>query len=344
VLTIDGSFGEGGGQIIRTALSLSLVTGTPFRAVNVRAGRRKPGLMRQHLTAVEAAARIGGAKVEGAAVGSREILFEPGTLSPGEYLFSIGTAGSATLVLQTVLPALLRARAPSHLIVEGGTHNPLAPTFGFLEKAFLPLVSRSGPKLRATLERPGFFPAGGGRFTVSIEPSPELAPLALDERGEIRSVRARAMVAHLPGSIARRELAVVAERLGWDDRALEIVQVEGSAGPGNVLELEVESEHLCEVFTGFGERGVRAETVAERATDEVRRYLASGAPVGAHLCDQLIVPMALAGSGRFRTLSLSEHARTQMEIVRRFLGVETVARELGHDLWQVEVGSAPAGP
>src|SRR5262245_60443308 len=171
---IDGSQGEGGGQILRTALALSLVTGAPFRVEKIRAGRQKPGLLRQHLTAVTAAVEIGGAAVEGATLGSRELSFRPGSVRPGAYRFAVGTAGSAALVLQTVLPALLTATGPSTVVVEGGTHNPHAPPFDFLALAFLPLLARMGARAQATLDRPGFYPAGGGQLTVEITPAPAL--------------------------------------------------------------------------------------------------------------------------------------------------------------------------
>ena len=171
MLTINGSQGEGGGQILRTALAMSLVTGKPFRIVRIRAGRKKPGLLRQHLTAVQAAAQIGQATVEGAAIGSQELTFTPGEIRPGEYRFAVGTAGSATLVLQAVLPALLTAPGLSVLTLEGGTHNPFAPPFDFLHRSYLPLVNRMGPTVEARLERPGFYPAGGGKFVVTVEPA-----------------------------------------------------------------------------------------------------------------------------------------------------------------------------
>jgi len=279
MISIDGSQGEGGGQIIRTALALSLVTGKPFRVEKVRARRAKPGLMRQHLTAVEAARSLSQARVEGAAVGSCEFTFTPGEVAPGRHTFSVGTAGSATLVLQTVLPALLTARASSSLTLEGGTHNPFAPPFDFLERSFLPRVAGLGPKLTAKLERPGFYPAGGGRFTVEIEPVPALSPWRLVERGGIRLRRARALVAHIPPSIGHRELKVVHQQLGWED--LEVQEVQGSCGPGNALVLEVASDHTVEIVTGFGERGVTAEQVAERAIRAAApRYLDSRVPVG----------------------------------------------------------------
>ena len=322
MLIIDGSQGEGGGQVLRTALALSLVTGAPFRIEKIRARRAKPGLLRQHLTAVSAAVAVGSAEVEGASLGSPSLVFRPGAVKPGEYRFAIGTAGSTGLVLQTVLPALLTAGAPSTLTLEGGTHNPAAPSFDFLARAFLPLVQRMGPRVDATLDRPGFYPAGGGQCTFRIAPAPRLDPLTLLERGAIVRRRARALVARLPRQIADRELAVVRARLGWSEEELEAVVVDGEArGPGNVLLLEIESEHVTELFSGFGQVGVRAEAVAERAVDEARRYLAAGVPVGPHLADQLLMPLALAGGGAFRTTGLSSHSRTNLDVIRAFLAI-----------------------
>ena len=252
LITIEGSTGEGGGQVLRTSLALSLVTGKPFRIEGIRAGREKPGLLRQHLTAVNAAAVVGGAQVEGAALGSRELTFRPGPVQPGTHRFAVGTAGSAPLVLQTVLPPLLTARGPSSLVLEGGTHNPFAPPFDFLEKAFLPLLRRMGAKVEAVLERPGFYPAGGGRFTVRVEPTGRLVRLDLTDRGEVKGRRARAIVSNLHRNIADRELKVVKDLLSWDRSCLVTDEVQGAPGPGNVLILELESEHVTEVFTGFG--------------------------------------------------------------------------------------------
>src|SRR5262245_13883144 len=218
MITIDGSFGEGGGQILRTALGLALVTGKAFRIVKIRAGRKQPGLLRQHLTAVNAASTIGCAEVTGASIGSTELTFVPQTVLPAHHSFAVGTAGSATLVLQTVLPALLMAGGLSTLTLEGGTHNPFAPPFDFLARCFLPLISRMGPTVTADLERPGFYPAGGGKFQVTITPAGQsLGRLDLIDRGEIRARRARAIVAGLPINIAERELAVIAARLSWKE-------------------------------------------------------------------------------------------------------------------------------
>ncbi|HEX8476016.1 MAG TPA: RNA 3'-terminal phosphate cyclase [Pyrinomonadaceae bacterium] len=337
--TIDGSSGEGGGQIIRTSLALSLITRQPFRITNVRARRERPGLQRQHLTAVRAAAEIGRADTEGAHVGAREFQFEPREVSAGEYHFSIGTAGSTTLVLQTVLPPLITASAPSVLTFEGGTHNVHAPPFEFIEKSFLPLINRMGARVEAQLERYGFYPPGGGRFSVLIEPAPTLRRLDILERGRIRKQHARVLVVNLPPHVAERELAVIRQKLDFREDQLEIAASTNAHSPGNVLTIEFESEHVTEVVSRIGERGVRAEVIAEKAAREAAQYVASGAPVGEHLADQLLIPLALAGGGSYTTVAPSLHTKTNIEVVKKFLPVDIQTRHIAGDIWKIEVSS-----
>ena len=222
MLRIDGSFGEGGGQILRSSLALSLVTGRPFVIENIRANRKKPGLRRQHLSAVMAAAEVSQAQVEGAAIGSMRLTFRPGTVRPGNYTFDVGSAGSTTLVLQTVLPALLLAEGESNLTLRGGTHNPMAPPFDFLTKSYLPLVNRLGPTVEARLIRPGFYPVGGGEFTVHIQPARQLGRLELIDRGEILAHRVRVLLANLPRHIAERECRTIAQQTGWSEDCFAI--------------------------------------------------------------------------------------------------------------------------
>ncbi|MBI1766621.1 MAG: RNA 3'-terminal phosphate cyclase [Acidobacteria bacterium] len=337
MITIDGSFGEGGGQILRTSLALSLVTGQPFRIEKIRAGRKNPGLLRQHLTAVNAAQQISQAAVEGAGIGSTQLSFTPGEITPGEYAFAVGTAGSTTLVLQTVLPSLLRARAESRLTLEGGTHNPFAPPFNFLVKAFLPLLNRLGARVEATLARYGFYPAGGGKLEIRIAPASQLTPFELLERGEIVGRRAQALVANLPRSVGERELKVIGQKLNWPAEWLRLEEVKNSNGPGNLVSVEIESANVAEVFTGFGERGVTAEAVAIKAIQEARRYLASDAAVGEYLADQLLIPLALAGGGAFTTVAPSRHTTTNIAIIRKFLPVEITTEELSKRAWKIAV-------
>lgn len=337
MLTVDGSFGEGGGQILRSSLALSLVTGTPFRIIDIRKRRRRPGLRQQHLTAVRAAATIAQAKLEGDEIGSLELSFVPRPPSGGEYTFSIGTAGSTMLVLQTVLPALLLAQEKSKLVLEGGTHNPQSPTFEFLARAYLPLVQRMGATVRAFLERPGFYPAGGGRLVVSIDPAASLKPFDLLERGPIRERRVTARIAHLPRHIAEREVETLAQKLRWDRSCFCIEELTDVDGPGNVVVVELVAEHVTEVFSGFGQKGVSAETVAKRLGDEVKEYLMAEVPVGRHLADQLVLLMAVAGSGAFETLSPSSHLTTQAEVIGRFLGPRVRLTPRENKAWLVEI-------
>ncbi|MCP3104442.1 RNA 3'-terminal phosphate cyclase [Myxococcus sp. K15C18031901] len=336
MVRIDGSKGEGGGQVLRTSLALSLVTGTPFTMTNVRAGRAKPGLLRQHLTALKAAEAVGAAEVSGAELGSKEVTFRPRALAAGNYHFAVGSAGSATLVFQTVLPALLMASASSTLMLEGGTHNPAAPPFDFLTKAYLPLLRRMGPSVEATLERPGFFPAGGGKFRVDVRPAP-LAPLTLLERGRVVRRDLKASVAMIPFDVAKREMDRANALLKWRPDEVRSEELKRSTGPGNVLVAEVESEHVTEVFTSFGERGKPAETVAEEVASEVKRYLDAEVPVGEHLCDQLLLLLALAKGGTFRTLPFDGHAQTQVDTMAHFLDVKVDVRQVSREVCEVEV-------
>jgi RNA 3'-terminal phosphate cyclase (ATP) len=335
LLTIDGSQGEGGGQILRTALALALCLGRAVRLIRIRAARPRPGLRPQHLAAINAAAALSGARVECAEMSSRELMFAPGPVRPGEYFFDIGTAGSTILVLQTLLPALATSDRPSRLILEGGTHNPLAPSFDFFERTFLPLLRRMGARVKARLVRPGFYPAGGGRLEVGIEPVVSLAPLFLERRGSLLGIRARVLISRLPQHIADRELAVLGHALDPSPDASWVDIVTGSRGPGNVVMVEAQSEELTEIFTGCGQRGVPAEQVAAAVAAEVSRYLNAGVPVGEHLADQLLLPLALAGSGSMRTLRPSQHTLTNIAVIESFLPVRFRCEQITDDDWRI---------
>jgi len=337
MITIDGSYGEGGGQILRTSLALSLVTGKPFCLTKIRAGRKKAGLMRQHLTAVNAAVDIGCAEVTGNSIGSCSITFIPRGIKAQKYRFSIGSAGSCTLVLQTILPALMIADGPSEIICEGGTHNPYAPPFDFLEKAFLPIINKMGPSVASHLDQPGFYPAGGGRFTITINPAKRLNRIDIMERGDIIRQRACALVSNLPINIAHRELKVISEHLNWDRECLKAKEVKGAHGPGNVITVEIESEHITEIFSGFGEKAVPAEKVAQETVRELKTYLASDVPVGKYLADQLLIPMAMAGGGAFRTLLPTKHTKTNSEIIRRFIDIAIDMNEHTKNQWEIKL-------
>jgi len=328
VITIDGSKGEGGGQILRTALSLSMTTGQPVELQNIRARRSKPGLLRQHLTAVNAAIEVCGAEAEGAAMHSSYLIFFPGPIRSGDFQFDVGTAGSSTLVLQTVLPVLCCATESSSVVVKGGTHNPHAPPFDFLQRSFLPLVSRINAQVDLKLRRAGFYPAGGGEIAATVWPGANSTPLSLLDRGKPIANEAIAMVANLPTEIASRELKVVSKKLGWPQKSLTQRVMKDSIGPGNVVMLSLKYENVNELFVAFGQRGVPAERVAQKAIKQWKEYERHDAPVGPHLADQLLLPLALSGGGEFRTCALTEHAKTNLATIKRFLEISIETRTL----------------
>ena len=320
MIVIDGSEGEGGGQVVRNACALSLDTGQPFRITNVRGGREKPGLMRQHVTAIEAACAIGGGECEGLGVGSSEITFAPGKIAAGDYRFAVGTAGSTGLVLQTILIPLLLADAPSRLVLEGGTHNRLAPPFEFIARSFLPIVNRMGPTVEVRLVRHGFFPRGGGRIEVDITPAP-LRRVDYVDRGALVDRSATAVFAALPFDVAERELKTARKMLGdWPEAAFAVRELPADQGPGTILLLEAAFENVTEIVTGFGKLGVSAEKLASTAASRMAGYLASDAFAGPYLADQLLLPFAVAGGGSFTTVKPSQHSRTAAEVIERFLG------------------------
>lgn len=342
MLVIDGSMGEGGGQILRTALTLSLCLQRPFRLINLRVGRRKPGMQRQHLAAVRAATAIGAAEVKGAEMDSTELSFIPRGIVGGDYRFDIGSAGSTTLVFQTLVLPLLRADAPSEIVLNGGTHNPLAPSFEFMQQAFLPLLRKMGTQVEFTLIRPGYYPVGAGEVRAGIHPCAMLQPLFLEERGAVRRISAEATLSRLPEHIAERELKVVVDGLGLGSEVLSVRHETEARCPGNTLQVTVQSEYCTEVFTGIGERGVPAETVAEGVVRQVQRYLDAGVPVGPYLADQLLLPLALAGAGSFVTVAPDRHTPTNIEVISRFLSVSISITELAPDRWRITIGQREA--
>jgi len=337
MIIIDGSEGEGGGQIVRNACALSLVTGAPFRITNVRGGREKPGLMRQHVTAIEAACAIGGGSCEGASVGSREMSFTPGSVQGGDYHFAVGTAGSTGLVLQTILMPLVLADAPSRVVLEGGTHNMLAPPFEFIDRCFLPIVNRMGPRVTAKLVRHGFYPSGGGRIEVNIAPA-RLSPVECLERGALLDQTAIAYVAGLPFDVADREIQTVKRLLNWHEQAFAVRELPEERGPGNILLLESRYEHVTEIVSGFGKFGVPAEQLAKRAAGRMKGYLESNAFAGPYLADQLILPFALAGGGVFTTVKPSQHLLTAIDVIGRFLSRKTAISQEASGTHRVVVG------
>ncbi|MDL2271581.1 RNA 3'-terminal phosphate cyclase [Desulfovibrio sp. OttesenSCG-928-I05] len=324
-IAIDGSMGEGGGQVLRASLALSMALGEPFRMTKIRANRPKPGLKRQHLTCVKAAQTVCGAEVSGDAINSTELVFAPGPLCPGEYHFDVGSGGSVTLVLQALIPALMTAQSPSRITVTGGTHVPYAPAFEFMRDTLFPLLERMGPRLEASMERPGFMQVGGGRVSVTITPTGRLAPLHAETPGAFAGAEALIYCHGIPADIARREeetllacggpeLGLGAEHIRWLDGKEKLPP----EGPGNAVLLQIRHEKGVTVFGETGWRGRAAEAVARQTAKRALAFMRSGVAVERHLADQIIVPMALGAGGSFLTEKLTPHARTCLDIVQLF--------------------------
>ena len=326
MLQIDGSQGEGGGQIIRSSLALSAVTGKAFEVRNIRGGRKKPGLLKQHLTGLKAAREICGAGVTGAELHSSQFTFAPGSVQTRGFRLSIGSAGSATLVAQTVLPALITADGKSSIEIEGGTHNMAAPPFDFVSESYLPLVSKLGPQFESNIQTYGFFPAGGGNIKIEIDPVPELKSLQLIDHGGTYQPTVTALVSRLPVHIGEREVTKIRRKAGWKLRDCQVRNITNSPGPGNCVMIRLKFPNVTEIFTGFGKKGVTAEQVATNAWQQTATYLAHEAPVGEYLADQLLLPLAIAAhqgqTSRFLTGELSMHTKTQIDIINLFLEID----------------------
>ncbi|MCM2373200.1 RNA 3'-terminal phosphate cyclase [Aporhodopirellula aestuarii] len=343
MIEIDGSEGEGGGQIVRSSLALAAVAGVPVRLINIRGGRKKPGLLRQHLAGVNAIARISNAGVEGANLGSQVLTITPGKLCGGGYAFEVGSAGSAILVAQTILPALLHADRESTVTIGGGTHAAWAPPFDFFAKCYLPLLAKMNGNVNVSIESHGFYPAGGGRIVMQVQPTSALRGLSLmDRQGELDPL-VQALVARIPESVGKRECEVIRRKTAWNDDAFEVHPITKSGGPGNVVMIECGFDNVTELVIGFGKLGVKAEHVARSVLREARVYLASGVPVGPYLADQLLLPMGLAANSghasEFRTTSLSKHSLTHIEVLRRFLEIDVAVSEGDDGSVTLRVGS-----
>lgn len=342
MIEIDGSVGEGGGQILRTSLALSMCTAQPFTLNRIRAGRAKPGLMRQHLTCVRAAAEVCGAEVQGDELSSQALSFKPGPVRAGNYQFNVGTAGSCTLVLQTIWPALLMAEHPSQLMLSGGTHNPMAPPFHFIERCYAPLMHKLGARIDLRLKRLGFYPAGGGEIEATVWPAgSRLHAFDLMERGQAQDRYAECFAPALPRAVARRELEQLGSDLGWEEAQLREGACRQNEGPGNALLATLVYDKLTEVFTAIGEKGVSAEQVARELVQEIRAFQASPGALGPYLADQWALPLALAiwkngGEAGYSCSELSAHARTNFAVIERFLPVR-FSQGGGGKHWTVRV-------
>jgi RNA 3'-terminal phosphate cyclase (ATP) len=320
-LELDGALGEGGGQILRTSLALSLLTGRAFHLRNVRAGRPKPGLQPQHLQSVRAAAAVGRAELRGASLRSTDLVFEPGPVAAGTFRFDIGTAGATGLVLQTVyLPLALRGQTPSELTLTGGTHVTTSPCFHFLDTTWRRYLEASGLRVRLRLQRPGFYPRGGGVVEAFLQPCPRPLGIRPGERGAVKATGFSA-VAGLPESIARRQARRAAFRLEQAGLEVDLREEAWDGGPGTVLAVELDTKPAPTLFFGLGARGKPAERVADEAVGQVIAYLNAGpALVDPHSADQIVLPLALAeGPSEYRVAEVTRHLTTNIAVIRQFI-------------------------
>ena len=332
-IQIDGSIGEGGGQILRTALSLSMITGIPFELVNIRAGRKKSGLMRQHLVCVQASQRISNAVVKGAELHSQKLYFQPQQVQAGKYDFQIGSAGSTILVFQTLLPVLMMQDQSSEISIHGGTHNPMAPTADFIEHCFLPTLQKLGIQVDFECERAGFFPIGAGQINVTIHPWTEKSKLSILQRGKLIETSAYASTLNIPVTIADRELEVLNNQFDLSTR--KSLNFKGIS-QGNTAFVVVNFEHHQQVFSTLGEMKKSAEKVAQDLAKDVKTYLKTDTVADEYLTDQLLLPLALGQGGEFTAQVLSEHTKTQAEMIQKFLDCEISFKEVDN-IFQVNV-------
>lgn len=327
MITIDGSFGEGGGQILRTSLALAAITGESVTIDNIRANREKPGLRPQHLTGALAVAEICDAKVAGADVGSRKLVFRPGKIQPGSYEFDVSkiraSAGSTSLVLQTVLWPLAISGKKSHVTIKGGTHVPFAPTFNYIDDTFIPTIAEMGLHCQCSIKRAGYYPTGGGEIHLDIAGIDGLKPVSFVDTQKPFQIYLTSAVSKLPIGIAERQLNTASDRLiAMGLRFEESVKEYPSGGPGTLVFISLRSGQARAGFQSLGALRKRAEKVADEACDELDAYLRADMALDKHLADQLIIPMALAqGNSEFTTAEITLHLMTNIAVVEKFLPV-----------------------
>ncbi len=322
MIEIDGSYGEGGGQILRTALALSAILKIPIRVKNIRASRKKPGLGIQHLVGLNAMVRISGAAVEGNAIGSQTLTFVPQEIRPGDYEFRIETAGSVTLVLQSIFLPLCLAQRDSTLSLVGGTHVPWSPPFHYFSQVFLSALSSMGVSAKSMVEKWGFYPRGGGLVRLRISPVQKLKPISLTERGSFKKIRGISAIANLPKHVADRQKEQALKGIRSEleiDPNIDVLYDAPSIGQGSFLFLLAEYKGIVAGFSSLGARGKPAEKVADEAVDFLKDYIESDGCVDPHLADQLVPFMALAkGDSSFTTTQMTEHLLTNLWVIAHF--------------------------
>lgn len=327
MMEIDGTIGEGGGQILRTSVALSALTQKPIIVKNIRAKRDKPGIRNQHMTAVKAVAAIVDADVDGLALGSSEITFAPKRRKGGEFTFDIGTAGSTTLVLQALLPVLAFSKRHSNVTLIGGTNNPMAPQIDYFIHVLNPVLSEMGFPYELTLIRRGFYPRGGGLITISVEPISSIEPINIVEVGSLRSIHGISHSTKLPKHVAYRQAVAAKEYLTSAGHSDAVIDIEArqendgvSAGSGVVLWAETSTGGIIG-GDALGERGKPAEKVGRDAAADLVGQLRTGAPIDRHLGDQLIIWMAMAiGPSAIMPTEITPHALTLVKLVEQVTG------------------------
>jgi RNA 3'-terminal phosphate cyclase (ATP) len=333
LIEIDGSIGEGGGQVLRTALTLSLITGIPILIRNIRSGRKKPGLQAQHLQAVIAAAKISGADIEGAHLESTHLTFQPHTIIPGRYRFDIHTAGSTSLVLQTIFFPLALANSYSSLIISGGTHVPWSPCFQYLDLNWMAFLRKIGFVGDLILEKSGFYPAGGGLIRSDIQPVQSLRSLQIEHRGQLKQIRGISAVANLDRRIAERQRNRVLQQMG-DRYPLNDIRIKQlvSSTKGTFLLLIAEFEYTQCCYFALGELGKPAEQVADEAIKLMLELLSTQATVDFFLADQILLPLAISsGTSIYLTPRITTHLITNAKVIELFLPVRIeISGELNH--------------
>jgi RNA 3'-terminal phosphate cyclase (ATP) len=333
VLELDGSYGEGGGQLVRNAVALSAITGRPVAIRNVRANRDKPGLAPQHVAAVRAVAALAGASLEGVELRSQSIAFSPRAAVGGSFRFDVGTAGSLSLLLQALLPVMIASGKPCDAEIIGGTDVRMAPPLDYLREVLLALLSRMGARVRLEVRRRGYYPRGGGEVLVSVSPSP-LQPVALDAPGALQGISGLAHVANLPEHIAMRMRASALARLASvrgviPGIACRVLGPDDAVGQGGAIVTWAHTEGTVLGAGRVAERGVRAEALGEAAGEELAADLAAGATADVHAADQLLVYFALAGGGALTTRAVSTHARTCIWLIEQFLPIRFGVSQAG---------------
>lgn len=331
LIEIDGSYGEGGGQILRTSLALSAILTKPFVIHHIRSKRKNPGLQAQHLKAIEAVAEMTEAHTEGVRLGSQEVTFYPKKIIPKDYRFEIPTAGSLTLLLQAILPPLCLAQTPSKIALVGGTHVPWSPPFHYFSEVLIPTLKKIGVSMETALEKWGFYPKGGGVMRVDIFQTGPLKPISLKRRGGLKKIRGLSATAHLPRHVAERQKEEAIQRIRREmnmDPEIDVLWNVPSNGPGSFFFLLAEFEEVVAGFSALGEKGKPAERVADEAVDCLMEYMDSEGCLDSHLADQLVLWMALAkGRSSLTTMRMTEHLRTNLWVIEHFLEVKILKDE-----------------